>query len=401
MTRGNEEISSITGAFVMDVDGTFAVRDQVSVSGGRFTSTPPDSQMALDGDVIDASGLWLIPGVYDCHTHISWNDFYSEDRARRTEAERYAQTLAALDATLRAGVVGIRDAGGAPATLRDSVSDGSVRGPRLQVSVDMLGPDVAGDEDRVRAAVETALDRGAQWIKLIATESIGNPSGSEVGSHFTDAEFRIAVELASARGARVMVHAWGGRAISAAIDAGAASIEHGIFMTAEQCDQASGAGMTLVPTLSVYHDVQKMVLEGSVHGISPDRMIEVVTAHKAAVGTAYESGLPLALGSDFAMPEQHGRNLVEISALMRAGVSGADALLAATRNGAALLGIADGGSISDGFLADAVLLRADPSDPATFEDARNVAAVLMDGVLVHVDPSTVSHRPSQNRSTTE
>jgi imidazolonepropionase-like amidohydrolase len=95
----------------------------------------------------------------------------------------------------------------------------------------------------------------------------------------------------------------------------------------------------------------------------------------------------LAVGSDFSTPEQHGKNLVEIGSLMRAGLTSAEALLAATRNGATLLNDPDGGVIATGYRADALILANDPADPSTFEDPENVAAVIKDGVIVHLSPA--------------
>ncbi len=72
---------------------------------------PPESLLRVDGtpalpDVsVDATGLWLLRGVVDCHTHLAWNAF--------DEADRIAPAAdAALSATLRAGVTSARDAGG-------------------------------------------------------------------------------------------------------------------------------------------------------------------------------------------------------------------------------------------------------------------------------------------------
>jgi imidazolonepropionase-like amidohydrolase len=126
-----------------------------------------------------------------------------------------------------------------------------------------------------------------------------------------------------------------------------------------------------------------MVLSGELDGVAFDRIVAVIAAHENVIGLARDRGLPLAVGSDYSTPEQHGTNLVEIGALMRAGLPAPDALLAATANGAALLNDPDGGRIAPGLRADAVLLTADPADPATFDDPASVAAVVKDGQVVY------------------
>jgi imidazolonepropionase-like amidohydrolase len=373
---------AIVNALVMDSKGGFTRRSSLGISAGRFTefdTEPPGPH------VLDAHGLWLIPGVYDCHTHISWNDFHQQDRDRRDPGERAQLTAASVTATLRGGVTSARDAGGADAALRDAVAGGRLPGPRLQIAVDMIGPAQAGSVAAIRAAAQRALDNGAQWIKLMATAGVSTPADAVLASNFSREEIKAAVEVADHGGARVMVHTWGGDSADWAVQAGAASLEHGIYLTQEQVSRAAAAGLTLVPTLTIYRHVRDMVRDGRLGGIPLPRIADVIEAHELVVRRAREAGLPLAIGSDFTLPRQHGTNLVEVGALRRAGLTSGEALLAATSNGARLL--LDGGSgvIAAGHRADAVLLSGDPRDPATFENPSSVAAVVKDGILVHAE----------------
>ena len=381
--KNNVNLSSIVDAQVFGPDGGFAP-GTVAISDGRFVAAAE----APAGSVVDASGLWLIPGVYDCHTHLVWSDFHAHDREARSDAERGLQLERALRDTLHAGVTSARDAGGTTAAVRDAIADGSLEGPRVRVAVDMIGADDAGPTFRSR--VVGALEAGADWIKLVGTIGVGALAGQELRSHFTEAEYRFAVETAREAGARVMVHAWGGEAIDHAVETGVASIEHGMYLTPAQAAKAAAASVTFVPTLTIYRLVRQMVAAGELAGVPLDRVDAVLSTHRQAVLSAYDAGLPIAIGSDFSTVEQHGTNLVEIAALMRAGLPAADALFAATRNGAALLADADGGTIAPGFRADAVLLKNDPTDPATFDDPHSVVGVVANGELVHFDPTAVS-----------
>jgi imidazolonepropionase-like amidohydrolase len=179
-----------------------------------------------------------------------------------------------------------------------------------------------------------------------------------------------------------MIHTWGGDSVDFSVEHGVTSLEHGIYMTRAQIAAAAAAGMTLVPTLTIYRFVRDLAAEGKLGGVALDRVTEVVTAHAGTVAQAHELGLPLCLGSDYGVADQHGTNLREIAALMRAGLTSAQALLAATRNGAQLLSDPLGGRIAPGFRADAVLLSADPAAPETFDDPGNVAAVIQAGRVV-------------------
>jgi imidazolonepropionase-like amidohydrolase len=389
MIPGNPALL-ISGAQVMDESGGFASRTVTVTADGLFGQISPASQNPPPStaptppaaEVLDGRGLWMIPGVYDCHCHITWNDFHQDERDRKSEQQRAAETAAALRATLHSGVTNLRDAGGADAKVRAAVATGRLPGPRLQISVDMIGAAQAGTADTMRGHVEAALAKGAQWIKLVATAGSATPGDAVLKSNFSEAEIRAAVETARAAGARVMMHTWGGDSTDWAIEHGATSIEHGIYLTAGQVSAAAAAGMTLVPTLTIYRHVRDMVVAGELEGVAFDRIVDVIAAHERVIGLADHLGLPLCTGSDYSIPWQHGTNLVEIAALLRAGLPAPAALLAATANGARLMNDPAGGRIAPAFRADAVLLSADPADPATFEDPRSVAAVIKDGLVV-------------------
>src|SRR5690606_37038221 len=104
----------------------------------------------------------------------------------------------------------------------------------------------------------------------------------------------------------------GGEAIDDAIEAGAASIEHGIFLTDTQASRAAERGLTLVPTLRIYREVQQMIDRGTLPAAFRARVDEAVAAHPRAVLRARDAGLALAVGTDAGTPEQHGSGALEI-----------------------------------------------------------------------------------------
>jgi imidazolonepropionase-like amidohydrolase len=368
---------AITGADVMRPDGSFARRD-LTLDGDRIVALDavPDAETT-----IDARGSWVVPGIVDCHVHLAWSDFHERDRRRRTASERATQQRTALLSTLRAGVTSARDAGGADPAMQHVAEHGGL-GPRLQLSVDMLGAADGGSPERMARSVDATLDRGAQWVKRVATSGVAGPSDDVLAPLLTREEIRAAVRTGAARGARTMVHTWGGASADSAIAEGAASLEHGVHLTREQVGAAAAAGMTLVPTLTIYRLVLDAVRSGELAAVPPDRIERVVEAHAGVVAFAVEEGLPIALGSDFGSAEQHGGNLAEIAALMDAGLSARQALISATAAGARLLGDADGGVIAPGRRADLVLLSRDPALPSTFRTAEAVVAVIKDGEVV-------------------
>jgi len=368
------------GAHILDKSGSFVDGLTVVVTDGivtRVDRTP--GHIDRDARHLDLDGRWLMPGVVDCHSHITWNDFHTEDRESATESDRRAATLTALDSTLAAGVTSLRDAGGADAALRDAVNAGAIPGPRMQASIAIIDNAEQVGPEGVRRRVRDVLDAGADWIKLLATGGVMAPEGSDLESAFSGEEFRVAVHEASSAGARVMVHAWGGPAIGDAIAAGVASIEHGMFLSEKDAQLGAAAGVTLVPTLTIYAEVAEMIRSGSIPDYVAERTERIAVAHPLAVRRARDAGMPVALGSDFGTAAQHGRNLTEIAALARAGLGTEGALLAATVSGANLLGDKRRGLIESGWVFDAIVLQRDPGDVTVFEKPGTVVSVFTAG----------------------
>lgn len=320
----------ISGVRVLNEHGGFTQPTRVGWNDGRFTA----DSASQNGDS-DGAGSWLIPGLVDAHVHASWHAFDASDREQLSPDATLRATTAGLSRTLAAGVTSVRDAGGLDAETLAAIP--AIGRPRVQLSVSMLDRAAADAAGGLDCAVERALAAGAQWIKLVATAGVASPQGAGLEPVFTAAEMRDAVRRADSAGAGVMVHAWGGTAIDHAIGAGARSIEHGIFLTREQAERAAVRGLTLVPTLRIYHLVAEMIAAGSLPQTFRARVAEATAAHPGAVRLARDAGLAIAVGTDSGTPDQHGTAKLEVDALVAAGLTPQEALLAATRSGAALL----------------------------------------------------------------
>ena len=383
-------------------NGTFdlAERAPEAALAGRHGHTGQQGRHGQPAADLDGAGLWLIPGLVDAHLHAAWQAFDSEDREALGEARTIELINQGLGRTLAAGFTSVRDAGGlTPETLAkvDKTSGHRPR-PKAQFSIELIDRTRADQAGGVEYAAAAAIERGAQWIKLVATAGVASRPGNatEIEAHFTAAEQRKAVRVAEAAGAAVMVHAWGGSAISDAIEAGAASIEHGIFLTPDQARAAAHAGVTFVPTLVIYRLVRGMIAQGSLPQAFDARVAEAVAAHPDAVRLARDAGVKLALGSDFGTPSQHGTAATEFDALAAAGLSPAEVLIAATRGGAELMArvgsgsgtsdaLAEGdaaGRIAQGATADAVLLNRSPLEPGALQDPSAVVGIVLDGRYV-------------------
>ena len=370
----------LRGVQVLDESGGFTGPLDVAARQGRITAVGPRLPRRTDVREIDAAGLWLLPGIFDCHVHVDAPTFDADELAAMPALQRAGETTQALRRTLHAGVTTLRDAGGATQSLRRAVAHGSPPGPRLQLCVAGLRT-----PDDVRRAVRDLVARGADWIKLMATPGV--LSGADPCLPLlSDDVIGAAADEAARHGRPMMVHAHGGPALRAAVLTGARSIEHALFLTEEDAELMARRHSTLVPTLAIYHELAAPAAMSRL-GAPAEMAAALVPRLGEAVRLAQAAGVRIALGSDFAHRDQHGRNLVELVHLRRAGLSPEEALLAGTANGAALCGFADHlGRIAAGCAFDALLLDADPGDLSCFERTGAVTGVFLGGVPVLAHP---------------
>lgn len=393
MTHTHHSGYTLRGLRALDADGGFTEPVDVRVEEGLITAIGPGLGTAVLPDV-DASGLWLLPGIVDSHAHLGC--FTDDDRAMAgMDVTRWTLEVARnAAALLRLGVTTVRDVATGTPGIRDAIADGCVPGPRLLVSgpaisqtgghadgfVPSLGaeavggflvpaypgrpPYLADGAEEMRKVVRMHLRGGVDWIKLCTTGGLLS-SGLDhpLKPELTDHEIGVAVSEAARAGVPVAAHAYGGPGLDAAIDGGVRSVEHGLHLTEAQAARMAAAGTTLVPTLSVYAELDAMARAGQTSASVARRVAEITPFAGEAVAIAREAGVRIALGTDLV---RQGANLGEITLMHRAGLPVEEALLAATAAGADLCGLSDRGRIAIGQVFDAILLDDDPSDASVF-----------------------------------
>jgi imidazolonepropionase-like amidohydrolase len=402
-----------TGGFTEPVDVTVA--DGVVTGVGRGLK---DDQAV----VADLAGSWLMPGVFDCHSHISIGSVDTLQMLRTPITQWALAAARIMRQTLAGGVTSARDAGGADAGMRAAVELGHVEGPRLQISVvpisqtgghfdgflqgpgcnisaEYICPEYPGrpgylvdGTDEMRKTVRQVIRAGADWIKIATTGGVLSPYADSDAPEFSYDEVATAVTEAARRGKPVMSHAFGGEGLANAVRAGVRSIEHGVFLDEENAALMARQGTWLVPTLVVWRDTIALAEEGKLPDYGIRKALDLKKRIGDAVRIARAHGVNIALGCDYYLFSQHGRNLEEISLMHQAGLTVEEALLAATVGGARLCGV-DGtlGRIRPGYIFDAIVLDQDPSDPVIFERPGAVAGVFKAGLPVLPHPRMAGH----------
>jgi imidazolonepropionase-like amidohydrolase len=368
-------------------DAVVIVNADTIVSVGSGASAIPSGTA-----IIDMRPLTAIPGMIDVHTHMTYArekpivgraDASAGDAGRagsagastggrgaqRSAAELFAGSVTNAMRTLETGVTTVRDLGASNYTdiaLRDSINKGVVRGPRMFVAgYGMSKSAVPGaargriaDVNDIAPAVKAQAAAGADWIKMYgSTGSFADVSGRQT---FTFDEMKAAVDAAHREGKRIAIHSYGPDGARDATRAGAESVEHGTDLDDATIADMARRGTFYVPTIDhnrFYADnaAELRYTPQQVAALNDFRERNLESARRAV-----DAGVKFAMGSD-AVYWMFGENTRELGWFVKAGMTPAKALAAATTGGAELLGMSNKlGKVAAGYYADIVAVDGDP-----------------------------------------
>jgi imidazolonepropionase-like amidohydrolase len=380
------------------IDGTGgAPKTQVTilVHDDRVISVTPGFTQPAGAGVIDLSNATVLPGLIDCHVHIT-GQFDGGDPVRElvteTDYDAAYKNPAYARATLEAGFTSVRDVGASTelvVAMKRAIAKGEIAGPRMWVAGAPLGPTgghsdshsgldpaienpewtesiIDGTDSAIRA-VRKHRQEGTDLIKIMPSGGVLSVNDDPNLQLMSDAEIKAVVDTAHALGMKVAAHIHGREAIDHAIALGVDSVEHGSYAGPESYPLFKAHGTYLVPTLLIGQKVYEIARTHpeQLPPSSAAKALEVAPHLRANLGAAYRAGVKIAFGTDQGLVP-HGQNAGEFALMVEAGMTPMDAILAATRNGADLIGdSADIGSIQPGRFADVIAVTGDPLKDVT------------------------------------
>lgn len=352
----------------------------------------------------------VMPGMWECHGHFMGALTLDLDRQPLEPlALRAARGARDLRAALDAGITSVREVGGLGVYLARAVAEGTLEGPAVYGAGQLLsttgghgdlhsypldwvsGHGMAGigrlcdGPGECAKAVREQLRVNAKLIKVCASGGVLSEVDHPVHQQFTATELRVIVEIAALAERAVAAHCHGKPGIMAALRAGVRTIEHGTYLDDECCDAMRETGAILVPTRTIVANI--LAHKDSVPAYARVKLEAMAGQHADAITLAYERGVRIAMGTDIGVslagaPTSWGTNGVELSHLVRLGMSPLEAIEAATAYGPSTLGpqAPRSGQLRAGYDADVITVSADPvADITVLASPSSVTGVWREG----------------------
>lgn len=356
-------------------------------------------------DYIDLTSYTVLPGLIDCHTHLTMNSHdKSFDVYELPIASHGIIGVVNAEKTLLAGFTTTRDLWGnfySDVSLRHAIENKIIPGPRMYVSGPAItitgghgdwngwmGPPlelkqnpaaIADGKDEIQKQVRLHIKNKVDVIKIVAT---GGFSGSSIpgAASYSIEELKTAVDEASKHGLKVAAHAHGSDGIKNAIKAGVASIEHGTFLDDEAINMMKANQVFLVmDLLGAYYELVETNEDFSHKKLSENNNSSVYHDYEKTFKNAYTQDVKMAFGTDAGV-FPHGRNAEQFRLMKDADMDPWDIIRSATISAAELIGIENqAGSIHTGKWADIIAVKGNPLEDITVLE--NVGFVMKNGII--------------------
>jgi imidazolonepropionase-like amidohydrolase len=402
------KITVIKAGRLIDTENGKVLNDQIIIiENDTIKAVGSNLEIPKDAKVIDLSKFTVLPGLIDCHTHITSQpsgDYYG-DIFRKSPIDYAVLAHIYAKRTLEAGFTTCRDVGAEAfidVALRNAINNGDIEGPRLLVATLFIGSTgshgdlngfspfldwklpkemkgVADGVDELRKQVRYNIKYGADVIKFGASAGVLTEEESVGAPQFSQEEMNAIVDEAKLWGRKTCAHAHGTLAIKMAVKAGVASIEHGSFLDDEAIALMKEHGTYL--DADIYND-EYIMAEYKRLGY-PDKILNkeklVGQVQRESFRKAVQAGVKITFGTDAGV-YPHGWNARQFKYMVKFGLTPMQAIQAATVNASDLLGWKNKvGTITPGKYADIIAVSKNPLDDVSVLE--NVNFVMKGGVV--------------------
>lgn len=395
------------GRLIDTEKGVMLENQIILIDSNKIVEVGPKVIVPPDAEVIDLSTATVLPGLIDCHVHITGDPDknYYEDIFRDTDIDKAVRAHIYAKRTLEAGFTMCRNAGAhnlIDVSLRNAINAGEIVGPRLLVSAfaigstgghaDMTGfnpnidwkynedfTGVADGIDEIKKRVRNNVKWGADWIKFMATAGVLSEEESVGAPQYSFEEMKALCDEARMWGRKVCAHAHGTEGIKMAIKAGVSSVEHCSLVDDEGIALMKKKGIYLVPTIyAVDYIIEKYSSKGY-----PEKIIEKAKKLRVQKNECFKkavkAGVKIAYGTD-ASVIPNGWNARDFKYMVEFGMTPMQAIQSATINAADLLDHkAKVGSVAKGKYADIIAVYGNPLEDISILE--RVRFVMKDGVI--------------------
>ena len=405
---------------VLDGTGAEPYGGEVLVEGNRIKQVAKGAgSLAANGATeIDGDGAMLMPGLVESHCHVSFGDTADLESLGDIPAEEH--TLLAMKNAKKLLDQGFTSAFSAAAAkprldivIRDAINAGDIPGPRmLAASPELTVTAGLGDVRKLHMERYTfaLICDGAEEFRRVSREMVRegvdtikiNPSGDEFipasRAHqtvMTEEEVAATCAVAKAHGRRLASHARSAESVKMSLRHGVEAIYHATLLDEEAKDmlEAQRDRVFVAPTLGASWSA---IHEGEPFGLTEQFCIDIGLVRETEIGieTMKElkiRGVRVLPGGDYGFAwNPIGTNARDIEHFVKLlGFSPMEAILAATKEGGEIMGLADPvGQIKEGYLADILLVDGNPlADVSILQDAARLVGIIKDGAVYKQPPA--------------